>query len=203
MSHPLQHKWAIFLHYPSHFTTYAQEASEEACSFDTVEDFWRYFEYIPLCSKVFTHIEADTVIHPRIDGRVLEGYGLFKDGIRPEWEDPINAKGGHWEMKMAYDLDILDETWRCVVLGLIGETVGEHITGARMVDKSKTKRPEPEYRLEIWTDTCDEADINAIRDRICEYLQKYAYGEREVPSLVFKQHETSLKTAATMSNKIK
>lgn len=43
-------------------------------------------------------------------------YHLFKEGIRPMWEDPINAKGGKWIFTNARSRKArLDECWLHVV----------------------------------------------------------------------------------------
>lgn len=43
-------------------------------------------------------------------------YHLFKEGVRPMWEDPINAKGGKWIFTNARSRKArLDECWLYVV----------------------------------------------------------------------------------------
>ena len=52
----------------------------EVYSFNTIEDFWR----------MYNNIYQVEEIRPNTD------YMLFKKGIRPEWEDVNNRKGGKW-----------------------------------------------------------------------------------------------------------
>lgn len=32
------------------------------------------------------------LIKRKLDGKSLEAFGLFKKGIKPEWEDPVNVQ---------------------------------------------------------------------------------------------------------------
>ena len=49
-------------------------------TFDTVQDFWRYWNNIVNIS----------------DFPELATLSLFKEGVKPLWEDPENAEGGKW-----------------------------------------------------------------------------------------------------------
>ena len=126
---------------------------------------------------------------------------FFSQGVKPEWEDPLNMQGGHWECRRepAFDLSTLDKLWRTTVLALIGETLeeGSAITGARVVDKSRNKRPE--YRLEIWTAVKEESVNEGIRAKLMEALKEgLGEGGREggkVPEFVWKEHSHIVATA--------
>jgi hypothetical protein len=41
---------------------------------------------------------------------------LFKEGIRPAWEDPVNESGGKWVYALR-DREALDDTWMNMVNG--------------------------------------------------------------------------------------
>ncbi|RHZ32165.1 hypothetical protein DYB31_006300, partial [Aphanomyces astaci] len=48
---------------------------------------------------------------------VGSNYHLFKEGIRPMWEDPINAKGGKWVLTNNRQRRArLDDAWMNTVL---------------------------------------------------------------------------------------
>lgn len=34
------------------------------------------------------------LIKRKLDGKSLEAFGLFKKGVKPEWEDPVNVQVG-------------------------------------------------------------------------------------------------------------
>ena len=63
---------------------------------------------------------------------------LFRRGIRPEWEDPINSKGAELRFnfrqnafKSQRSIALLDEFWNNLVLGVVGGTIepNDLITG--------------------------------------------------------------------------
>ncbi len=147
----LQHRWTYYLHYPTFTLTknYSDQAYEWLIDFHTVKGFWNAMEHIPKPSTVF----FNNGMRAKVNGRHLEAIGLFKWGLKPEWEDPLNLKGGHFECRGDFDLETVDELWSKVQLALVGETleVGRDVVGARVVDKCKTQKTE--YRLEIWVAT--------------------------------------------------
>lgn len=71
--------------------------------FATVESFWRYWNNLEDAS------------------RFPEGTNLriFKVGIKPMWEDPINVNGGKWMIRIRKEKT--HEVWSKLVLALIGE----------------------------------------------------------------------------------
>lgn len=189
--HVLQHKWSFFLHYPTFgldTTTYSSHAYERLVDVATVEAFWRAFEHIPKPSDVFATQEEGQVIRPTVNGRHLEGIGLFKTGVKPEWEFPLNLKGGHWECREDFSLDVLDRIWYDVALALVGETLeaGREIVGVRVVDKTKPKRVE--YRVEVWVATQHSAVVLEILEKLIESIDVDA-------SFEWKSHGDSLNTA--------
>ena len=48
----------------------------------TVEAFWRYAQHAQPASE----IEAGA------------NYHFFKEGVKPTWEDAVNAQGGKWDL---------------------------------------------------------------------------------------------------------
>ena len=64
---------------------------------------------------------------------------IFRDNIRPEWEDRMNEKGGHFQFQLKPNVGggQIDEYWNNLVLGMIGATIepANMITGVRLVDK--------------------------------------------------------------------
>lgn len=74
------------------------------------------------------------------------------------WEDPLNANGGHFEIRYSPTKDPdeqarLDEHWNNVVLGMVGASIEPSgmITGVRLVDKlHNTARGGGFVRIEIW-----------------------------------------------------
>ena len=89
-SHKLQSKWTLWYDPPQDAKSW-KDLTEPVLSFDSVESFWRLVNNI------------------RPPNRLKEGsnYHLFKDGIRPTWEDVQNAEGGKWTIFVSDNLTAL------------------------------------------------------------------------------------------------
>merc|ERR1719337_533800 len=71
-------------------------------------------------------LEQKRMVREQHDGlHVIDAIMIFRDGIRPEWEDPANSSGGHFQfqLKPAIGGGSIDEYWNNLVLGLIGCTI--------------------------------------------------------------------------------
>ena len=68
----------------------------------TVEDFWAVYNWILQPSKL----------------KSSSDYSLFRTGVRPDWEDAGNVRGGRWVV--ARTRESLDFSWREVIMALIG-----------------------------------------------------------------------------------
>jgi hypothetical protein len=175
---PLQHQWTFYLHYPTYNLDaqfYSDQAYERLGDFSSVQDFWNILECLPKPSDIFSQRDpAKRIVRSKVNGRTLEAFGLFKTGVKPEWEFPLNMKGGHLEFRDDIPLEVVDRIWYETLLGIVGEVLegGRDIVGARIVDKSKTKKTE--FRLEIWLATTDETIREEISHNIMTALSPYA-----------------------------
>ncbi|GAB9472520.1 hypothetical protein Gpo141_00009696 [Globisporangium polare] len=139
--HPLQNRWVLWYDNPKkrHSTETWEENLKNVYAFSTVEDFWCLYNNVLSPTKL----------------AIGSNYHLFKEGIRPMWEDPINAKGGKWIFTNARSRKArLDECWLHVMLSLIGETLqdDDDICGA-VVSVRKAQD-----RIAIWSATADAED---------------------------------------------
>ncbi|RWS30670.1 initiation factor 4E-like protein [Leptotrombidium deliense] len=82
--------------------------------FDTVEKFW----------NVYSHVLRPNALSGHLD------FHLFKDGIKPMWEDEANREGGKWIVRLRKGL--ASRCWENLILAILGEQfmVGEEICGA-------------------------------------------------------------------------
>ena len=85
---------------------------------------------------------------------MVDAIMVFKEDIKPMWEDELNAAGGHFQYSFRPNQTAaaqLDEYWNNLVLGLIGGTVDTKgiVTGIRLVDKLNSKGG-GNIRLEVW-----------------------------------------------------
>ena len=105
--------------------------------------------------------------------REVEGYSLFKTGIRPEWEDEANKYGGEIFCRKTFKPRDFDEIYETLLLGLIEETIypEDEVCGCRIVDKNKGGRPA--YRVEVWFRSQGNVSfgINSIA-----FESKYVFG---------------------------
>jgi hypothetical protein len=119
-----------------------------------------------------------------VEGRVLNGFSLFKKGIRPEWEDEANAQGSEYLCRKTMTLSEIDVHWENLVLACIGEMIDERneICGCRVVDKSKKGNNRQIFRLELWLRGRDEELGERIKTRMMDVLSD---GDKKAAKLAF------------------
>lgn len=83
-------------------------------------------------------------------------YHLFKEGVRPEWEDPQNKHGGKWSysFKEKRNVDI-NEIWLHTMLGAVGETLEDEEDGEVMGVVVNVRKAF--FRVGVWTRTIGKA----------------------------------------------
>jgi hypothetical protein len=170
-SHPLQNTWVLWEHKQAKNQHDYENSMREVCEFSTVEDFWRHWSFIPRPSEVL----SDGKQHKEIDGRLIDGFSVFKKGIRPEWEDPMNKTGADFSLRKTMSPEALDAYWENMVLGLIGETMdaGKDVCGCRVVGKNKPGKGGPVrtiYRLELWMAAITQEVADKIKVRFLDVL---------------------------------
>uniref|UniRef100_A0A8D0A9J7 Eukaryotic translation initiation factor 4E family member 1c n=1 Tax=Sander lucioperca TaxID=283035 RepID=A0A8D0A9J7_SANLU len=148
--------------------------------FDTVEDFWALYNHIQQPSKLGFGCD----------------YCLFKDGIKPMWEDDRNKLGGRWLMTLNKQQrhNDLDRYWMETLLCLVGESfdeASEDVCGAVV-----NVRPKGD-KIAIWTSNCQN------REAIMTIGQNYK--ERlsvPIKALIgYQSHDdTSSKSGSTTKN---
>lgn len=106
--HPLRHEWTIWF-----LNASGDQASQnwsnmlkQVASFDTVEQFWGAFNSLPPIEELPKRSDL----------------GVFRKGIRPEWEDPAFKTGGKWTFQ-AGARDEVDRMWMDTLCALIGSTL--------------------------------------------------------------------------------
>ena len=98
--------------------------------FDTIEDFWSLYQHIKKPDNCKQGIEIQ----------------LFKDPIRPMWEDEYNKKGGKLSLKLNKGYTTI--IWEELILGIIGnilpKEINEGINGIVFSSKKESNI------LQIW-----------------------------------------------------
>lgn len=172
---PLRYTWAIWeqIMLPSEGKGASQysDATHKVASFSTVQDFWKLWNHMPQPSEL---LEQKRMVREQPDGlHVIDAIMIFRDNIRPEWEDKMNASGGHFQFQLKPNIagggGQIDEYWNNLVLGMIGATIepANMITGVRLVDKLSGPRAANVIRLEVWFANCEDTQaVNHLRRNV-------------------------------------
>merc|ERR1712125_195339 len=127
---------------------------------------------------------------------VIDAIMIFRESIKPEWEDETNAKGGHFQIQLKPNVGggQIDEYWNNLVLGMVGATIepASMITGVRLVDKLSGPRSANVIRLEVWfTNYDDNAAVQMLRRNVEKCMATRLDGTQGVfPKCETKAHST-------------
>jgi len=135
------------------------DATHRVASFSTVKTFWKYWNHLPQPSEL---LDGKKFVRESGQNKsVVDALMVFRDGIKPEWEDTANAGGGHFQFQLKKDLGggVIDEYWNNIVLGMVGGTIepAEMITGIRLVDKLNQSRA-ASIRIEVWFSNYEDTE---------------------------------------------
>lgn len=159
-----QSKWIFYDHMKSEQFDY-DECTRFIASFDNVSDFWSLINNLPKPSDLFYQKEIGKPHYIyKEDPREVSSISMFRDGIAPKWEDPLNRDGGEIALKKFFynknivPIDYVDSLWIRLIINIIGEqfTNSLNITGIRVVDSYNTDplkssdKNKPLYRIEMW-----------------------------------------------------
>jgi len=155
--HPMQHKWTLW-YCKSDRGKEWEECLKQVTSFETVEDFWALYNHIQLASGLSWGSD----------------YYLFKEGIKPMWEDPRNYNGGRWliQVDKVRRNDQLDHYWLELLMAMVGEQFEEYsdqICGAVVNVRNKGDK------VSLWLrESSDEEGVKRIGTIV---KQKLGIGE--------------------------
>merc|ERR1712113_763149 len=132
---PLRYKWCIWeqiMQSSDGKNASYTDATHMVSSFSAVQEFWKLWNHMPQPSEL---LEQKRMVREQPDGlHVIDAIMLFRDNIRPEWEDKMNATGGHFQFQLKPNVGggQVDEYWNNLVLGMIGATIepANMITGS-------------------------------------------------------------------------
>jgi len=143
-------------------------------SFASVEQFWMYYSHMQRPGELSGHSD----------------YHVFKEGIRPMWEDSANSCGGKWIVRLKKGL--ASRCWENLLLAMLGEQfmVGEEICGAVISVRFQ------EDILSLWNRTADDQQtVTRIRDTLKRVLNLPASTIME-----YKMHMDSIKDNSSFRN---
>ena len=104
---PLKHSWVIHYRPPTGKNSDYEKSIRPICRIDTAQAFW----------TVYSHLKRPSALP------TVSDYHIFKEGIRPVWEDEENRRGGKWTMRLKKG--VADRYWEELLLALIGDQFAE------------------------------------------------------------------------------
>lgn len=159
---PLRYTWTIWEQIMQNDNAKNQHFSDclhRVASFSTVKGFWKYWNHLPQPSEL---LDGKKFVRETAESRsIVDALMVFREGIKPEWEDSVNATGGHFQFQLKPVLGggTIDEYWNNIVLGMIGGTIepAEMVTGVRLVDKLNQTRSAA-VRVEVWFSNVEDTE---------------------------------------------
>lgn len=174
--HPLNNKWTLWYTKPQvNKSENWHDLLKPVITFSSVEEFWGIYNSIPQANQL--PMKSD--------------YHLFKEGIKPEWEDEQNSKGGKWQFAFNNRRDvgsIIDDLWLRGLLSVIGETIEDDEDEVNGIVLNIRKQV---IRIGLWTKDCDETKLRTVGERLKKILKL-----SEEQKLDFMSHEDSGKKGA-------
>ncbi|KAG8892808.1 hypothetical protein FRC01_013945 [Tulasnella sp. 417] len=175
---PLRNTWVFWFRQqraPSNKNVNYEEGIKRVTAFSSVESFW----------SLHTHLNPPSSLQATTD------YLLFHSGVRrPVWEDPLNANGGKWVLRLRKGL--ADRLWEDLVIAIIGDQfdVEDGICGCVLSVRGS------EDILSVWNRDERDADAKArIRDGI-----RKALNLPPATIMEYKSFQSNLRNAALNSN---
>uniref|UniRef100_A0A0R3RF88 eIF-4F 25 kDa subunit n=1 Tax=Elaeophora elaphi TaxID=1147741 RepID=A0A0R3RF88_9BILA len=159
---------------PEDYALYVQPVA----SFNSVEQFWNTYCFLKRPADFIHKVTLVFLLEGQIIkiGLILKqiqisditekvDFHMFKEGIKPVWEDDANRKGGKWILRLKKGFS--SRIWENLILAMIGEQflVGEEICGAVCSIRNQ------EDIVSLWNRTADNlATTNRIRDTLRRVL---------------------------------
>jgi len=144
----------------------------------TVEQFWETYNYLRRPNDLSSTTD----------------YHFFRDGIKPTWEDPKNAKGGKWIIRLPKGL--ASRYWEEVVLALIGGQF-PGIPDGEICGLVISIRYSEDI-LGVWNKSANDREgVERLRDAIKKVLQlpPSAYASME-----YKPHQNAIADRSSFRN---
>lgn len=175
--HPLQHRFVFWYTRRTpgvRSQTSYEDSVKKIADFSTVEGFWGCYCHLARPSS----LPNPTDIH------------LFKEGIRPLWEDVANRNGGKWIIR--FKKIVAGRFWEDLVLAIVGDQLeaGDSVCGVVLSIRFG------EDILSVWNRSAsDNQAVMSLRDSIKRHLhlpQSYM--------MEYKPHDASLRDNSSFRN---
>ena len=152
-------KWVLFANLQSCSNNYISSYVEIA-TIHTVADYWQVMNNIP-----YDKLHSDIV---ELAGKRIVAFSLFKNGISPEWEDPVNCKGCEWGFRDEISNETFCSMWINLSLAAVNNEL-EHVAGVRCVNKCNKIRSM--HKIEVWLTISEFDKVYESKKLIDDVLQ--------------------------------
>ncbi|KAF6767539.1 Translation Initiation factor eIF- 4e [Kalmanozyma brasiliensis GHG001] len=174
-TYPLQHEWTLFYDIRAVGPSTPGSASISEAPSTPLTPILSSSSWEANLRTIGTHSAVETFlncfVHLRRPSQLdrHSSYHVFKDGIKPMWEDARNAKGGKWTITFRLrNPALIDRSWLWLVLGLIGEQLDEADETCGAVC---SVRPRGD-RIALWVkDGSDVEKLNRIGRKLISLLE--------------------------------
>mmetsp|Transcript_42727 Transcript_42727/g.72893 ORF Transcript_42727/g.72893 Transcript_42727/m.72893 type:complete len:189 (+) Transcript_42727:183-749(+) len=121
----------------------------------TIEEFWAIYNYL---------------VRPH-DLPATTDYHFFREGVKPTWEDPYNAAGGRWTIRLPKRGLLGSRYWEEIMLSLLGGGLGADFPDGEICGAVISVRGHEDV-LSVWNKTSNNQRIvNRIRDGLKKLLR--------------------------------
>merc|ERR1740138_1291093 len=74
------------------------DATKNSITFGTVKEFWAIWNHLPQPSEL---LDGRRWMREQDGNRtIVDSLMIFRKGVRPEWEDSANSRGGHFQLQL-------------------------------------------------------------------------------------------------------
>ncbi|QSL64933.1 hypothetical protein MERGE_002237 [Pneumocystis wakefieldiae] len=127
-----------------------ESSLKKLITFSSVEEFWSIYAYLK---------RPDTL-------PVISDLHLFREGIRPIFEDPANKDGGKWTLSLRKGIAV--RYWEQLVMAIVGDqfwSIGDELCGIVLSIRNSKDL------ISVWNKSSDNGRVNLkIRDLIKQVL---------------------------------
>ena len=149
----IENEWTWCAHKNSHSENY-ESTYVELAKFDTLQEFWKYKHWIPSIKTIY-----DEQLY--IKNQRIIGYSMFKNNMRPLWED--YKRSCELSCRQSMTKEVAGSFWDELLFGLLGNAL-PMLIGIRFV--CKYSRYSKTQKFELWM-TDESLDvINELKKMI-------------------------------------
>jgi hypothetical protein len=188
--HELMNNWTLYAHTYSESDNYSSSYIK-LNEFYTCEGWARLFNNIPSAGTLATNVSEI-----RIKEKRVVAFSLFKEDIKPEWEDEKNVNGSEWGCRQDISEKDVSEIWKHLCVSV---SCGDlEAIGVRIVNKNNYNRNIT--KIEVWMS--QDQDPTVVYGKIHEILEGVKL-EHDIPNFQLLYHDYKQKDAVDYSNKRK